>query len=492
MNLKLNTLWSMFTMTSLLTPALAAESQESQKPNVLFIFVDDMTFNGLNVLGNKAIISPNFDELLSEGVIFNNAYNMGAWNGAVSVASRSQLITGQYVWNSYNSEKNGYAKNLQQKAIWPTVMKNAGYNTFQTGKWHIKHISPSDVFDNVGTERPGMPKSSPTSNPTAYNRPLSTEDNDWIPWDTAQGGYWEGGKHWSEVLADETISFLNDNKKNEKPFFAYCAFNAPHDPRQSPQEYVDMYDVNEIVLPESYQPQHPCCNQMLAGYDCRDEQLAPFPRTEYAIQKHTQEYYAIITHLDEQVGRIIDTLKDNDMYDNTLIVFAADNGLAMGKHGLLGKQSLYEHSTKVPLAFVGPGIPKGEVRDQLVYVQDLVPTVYDYIGVETPKIVQFKSALPIVKDDNAKGYPQVYAGFSSTQRMIRDKQYKLYFIPSSQEIMLFDVVNDPQEMNNLYGDKKYDKLVKSLAKKYQVLAKKSGDSFDLTPYYYDLFSQLNE
>ncbi|MFR9650522.1 MAG: sulfatase-like hydrolase/transferase [Rikenellaceae bacterium] len=468
----------------------AFSAKKSERPNVLFIFVDDMTFNGLNALGRSDVISPNFDKLIAEGTRFSNVYNMGGWNGAVSQASRSQLFTGRYLWNSQRCEENQYEKNLNTRTTWPAVMKDAGYDTYMTGKWHVYHVDPKQVFDEVGTVRPGMPDVNLHNYPNAYNRPLSRDNDTWSASAQDGSGYWLGGKHWSEVQADQCIGAIEAGAKSDNPFFIYCAFNAPHDPRQSPQRYLDMYDVDKITVPTSFQPLHPLMEEMDSGVDLRDEALAPFPRTEYAVQKHLQEYYGIITHLDDQIGRVIKSLKKSGQYDNTLIVFTADNGLAMGRHGLIGKQNMYEHSMKIPLLFIGDGIAKGESRDQMLYMQDLVPTIYDIVGIERPKDMNFISQIDALKDSNSKcKRPYIYGAYIYSQRMIRNDRYKLIFIPAGQHVLLFDLENDPEEMNNLYGDAKYDDVVMELAKNYLKEAKKSGDELLLTPYYFDLFSK---
>ena len=189
-----------------------------------------------------------------------------------------------------------------------------------------------------------------------YNRPVENEMDVWSPYERSFGGFWEGGKHWSEVLADDATDFLENTGKSEKPFFMYLAFNAPHDPRQSPKRFVDMYPREEIEVPASYMPMYPYKDLIGCGPTLRDEALAPFPRSEFAVKTHRQEYYAIISHMDEQVGRILKALEKTGKQDNTYIIFSADHGLACGNHGLIGKQNMYDHSMKPPLIVVGPDV----------------------------------------------------------------------------------------------------------------------------------------
>lgn len=463
----------------------ANEQEDHDKPNVLFLFVDDMTYDGLNILGNDEIISPNLDRLIESGVRFSNTYIMGGWNGAISIASRSQLITGRYLWNTYKAESKQYKDEFANEEMWPQVMKRAGYRTFQTGKWHMKHLTAGQLFDKSVKVRGGMPKDTPD----AYNRPRSEEEDSWLPWDKSKGGYWNDSKHWSEILADETIAYMEENRDAKEPLFMFCAFNAPHDPRQAPREYVDRYDVSQISIPQNFLPVHPFCEEMKSGKALRDERLAPFPRTPYSVQKHRQEYYALITHLDAQIGRILDALKKNGMDKNTLIVFASDNGLSVGHHGLLGKQSMYEHSVKVPLVFCGLDLPKGEIRSQLVYLQDLVPTVYDLAGIEKPDHLEFISQVKALRNPRASSRRKyVYSAYlQGAQRMVTDGRYKLFFIPAAKKVYLFDLKNDPQETKDLFGVSQYDKIVKRLCAEYLKLSRESGDTFDLAAVFPNLF-----
>ncbi len=489
-----NTLYSGLIITSIITiphsqlsAATTDKDTNLQKPNVLFLFVDDMTYDGLNILGNNEIVSPNLDKLISNGVRFSNAYIMGGWNGAISIASRSQLITGRYLWNTHKAETKQYKEEFANGEMWPQIMKQAGYKTFQTGKWHMKSITAQQLFDECKKVRGGMPKDTKD----AYNRPQTREDNSWLPWDKSKGGYWSEGKHWSEILADETIAYMERNKNSKEPLFMFCAFNAPHDPRQAPQEYIEMYNTDKIKVPENFLPIHPLCEEMKCGKNLRDEQLAPFPRTHYSIQKHRQEYYALITHLDTQIGRIYEALKANGLDKNTLIVFAADNGLSIGNHGLMGKQSMYDHSMKVPLAFIGLNLPKGEVRNQLVYLQDLVPTIYDLVGIKQPAHLDFISQIKVLKSRKASSKRSaVYGAYlQNAQRMVTDGHFKLFFIPASKDFYLFNLEKDPLEINDLSKDSQYTPIIKKLLRKYSILSKESGDTFDLASIYPQLFDK---
>jgi arylsulfatase A-like enzyme len=315
--------------------------------------------------------------------------------------------------------------------------------------------------------------------PPGYNRPLSETDRSYDPADPAFGGFWEGGKHWSEVLADDGEAFLRQAAQDERPFFMYLAFNAPHDPKQAPQTYLDQYTAAELSLPASFQPLYPEKEAIGNGEDLRDEALAPFPRTPLAVRKHKQEYYALITHLDGQVGRILDALRASGKADNTVIMFTADHGLAMGRHGLLGKQNLYDHSVRPPLIMMGPGIPAGQRIDSDVYLQDLMPTALELAGVDQPDYVEFNSLLPLLKEPDAGKLDGVYLAYVDFQRGIRKDGYKLLVYPKVPTMKLFDLNEDPEEVNNLAADPAQADRIKTLFADLQAMQDKMGDELKL-------------
>ncbi|MFI3248512.1 MAG: sulfatase-like hydrolase/transferase [Rikenellaceae bacterium] len=480
---------------SLLSPFVTTSVAETKpdvktpNPDILFLFVDDMTYDGVCAIGNREVITPNMDRIVDQGVCFSNTHNMGGWNGALSMASRTQLMTGKFLWNAFAEQnRDKFDSIIEEQRTWPQVITNGGYKSYHTGKWHVSGVDPADIYDEVEVARPGMPNDNRNTTGVGYNRPLSPEDNSWLPWDKSMGGFWEGGKHWSEVQADLIIAYMERNQDSDKPLFMTCAFNAPHDPRQSPEGYTDKYPVEQIAVPKSFQPEHPYMEQMRSGKEVRDEQLAPWPRTEYAVQKHTQEYYAIITHLDEQIGRILEALESSGRADNTLIILTADNGLAMGKHGFLGKQSLYDHSMRVPLVIAGCGLPKGERRDQMVYMQDIVPTMYEVAGVEAPEGTDFNSLIDIAKSKKAKSnYEYIYGAYIDKQRMIKDDRYKLFLINEAQKGYLFDLKSDPDEINNLFDDPKYKSVVERLSQAYLEYEASMNDKYDIKPSFPELF-----
>ncbi|MCL6265162.1 sulfatase-like hydrolase/transferase [Flagellimonas myxillae] len=484
--------------------------EEKEAPNILFLFADDYTYEAIHALGNSVIETPNLDRLVSEGTTFTHAYNMGGWNGAICVASRAMIISGSYIWNAHGTTTKWREKDSTAlRNTWGRLMASQGYNTYMTGKWHVN--APADyVFDTARHIRPGMPddlrsqanwkeirqaykegKDVKPIMPPAYFRPVDENDTLWSPSDPKHKGFWEGGKHWSEVIKDDALDYLEDATQKEDPFFMYLAFNAPHDPRQSPQSFLDKYDIENIPVPENWLPVYPYRDAMNSNFHMRDEALAPFPRTPFAIKTHLKEYYAIITHLDEQVGKILDALEASGKLDNTYIFFTGDHGLSVGHHGLLGKQSMFDHSIRVPLMVVGPDIPKGQKINTDVYLQDIMATSLELADIEKPTYVEFNSLLPLAKGETTNGHLQdgVYGAFEKeSQRMIRKDGFKLIVYPKIDKVLLFNMEEDPMEMHDLAGMPENQSRVKSLFSDLMALQKKMNDPLDLN----ELYANLNQ
>ncbi|MCK5822122.1 MAG: sulfatase-like hydrolase/transferase [Bacteroidales bacterium] len=446
------------------------ETKLIEKPNILFIFTDDQRYNTVNAVGDKNMITPNLDKLAVSGVTFTHSYNMGAWHGAVCVASRAMLNTGLSVWHAKGAEPN-FSDLVENHQFWSQRMQDLGYDTYFSGKWHVK-ANAEEIFDFVRHVRPGMPNQTPAG----YNRPKDSSDQSWLPWDTIHGGFWRGGKHWSEVLADDSEIFLKQAAESDNPFFMYLAFNAPHDPRQSPKEYIDMYPIENQILPVSFLPEYPYKDSMGCSAKLRDESLAPFPRTEYAIKVNQLEYFALISHTDTQIGRILKALEETEQKDDTYILYTADHGLSVGHHGLVGKQNLFDHSVRVPLILSGPGIPEDALISDQVYLQDVLPTALQLAGGESLSTIEFKSLLPLVfNTTKSESYQAIYGCYMNSQRSVRTDEFKLIVYPKVPVLLLFDMVNDPYEMNDLADNPDYKEVMLKMKK---LLVAKQNDMDD--------------
>ena len=217
---------------------------------------------------------------------------------------------------------------------------------------------------------------------------------------------------------------------------------------------------------------------MVNGHAGRDEVLLEYPRDPEKVRGEIRDYYAIISHMDAQIGRILQALDESGQADNTVIVFAGDNGLAVGQHGLLGKQSVYEHSVNVPLIWKGPGISAGKTSVAYCYLTEIFPTLCDMLKLETPKTADVKSFLPCLTDAAKPFHKDMYFAFRQLQRAVSDQRYKLieYNVNGARHTQLFDLASDPWEMNNLAGKPDTAEIKASLGKKLREYHQGNGDN----------------
>ena len=448
----------------------------ADRPNLLFLFADDFSYEAISALGYTVIETPNLDRLVKRGTTFTHAYNMGGWNGAICVASRNMLLTGRSLWRAEQIAKST-AEECKAGRLWPQLLKNVGYDTYMTGKWHIQ-AKPELTFDVARHVRPGMPDTVPSS----YNRPTIGKKDEWSASDPSLGGFWNGGKHWSEVGADDAIDFIEMAKSKSNPFFMYIAFNAPHDPRQSPQEFLDKYPLSRIKLPKSFLPEYPYKDAIGCGPSLRDEKLAPFPRTEHSILVHRREYYSLISHLDQQIGRILDSLEKSGLADNTYIFFTADHGLAVGNHGLVGKQNMYDHSIRVPFLVVGPQVKPNHKISAPIYLQDVMATSLELASASKPTTTDFHSFMPLLRGEtNRSKHDAIYGAYLQLQRCIVLDQWKLILYPAVGVSRLYDLKNDPLELNDVASDPANTERKKEMFQKLVRLQSELGDTLKLKP-----------
>jgi arylsulfatase A-like enzyme len=250
-------------------------------------------------------------------------------------------------------------------------------------------------------------------------------------------------------------------------------FTAPHDPLLLPSGYAGKYRPDQIPLPGNFLPEHPFDHGNLMG---RDERLLPWPRTGEQVRDVTAMYYAVISHLDAQIGRILDALSETGQAEQTLVIFTSDHGVALGSHGLRGKQNMYEHTVGVPLILSGPGVPEGRRCDAQVYLRDIFPTVCELAGVPIPTTVTAESFAAVVTGEADGIRSFVFCYFRDKQRMIRTDRWKLIQYPHLDRWQLFDLQNDPLERNDLSQDPQYARTRRALAAKLRSSQQAAGDS----------------
>ena len=445
-------LWVALLLVSLTFGSGAAEVKGA-RPNVLFLLSDDHRPDGIRALGNPHLQTPALDRLVARGMSFRHAYTMGAMEGAVCLPSRSMIQTGRSLFRlapvNFRKSYEEFAVEMKNRtegrewALLPRVLRAAGYETFHMGKRGNECVPAMENYEtNLLRE-----------DPTPAERVNS-----------------------SQAYGDGVIKFLRE-RQTERPFFIYLAPPVPHDPRVAPQEFMDLYDPAKLPLPPSYLPLHPFDNGEMT---VRDEQLAPWPRTPEVIRRHLADYYACITGLDYHFGRIVDCLRQLGQLDNTIIIFAGDNGLSLGDHGLLGKQNLYEFGgMHVPLVVAGPGIRPGS-SDAFVYLFDLFPTICHLAHVQVPVAVEGKNFASLLAGQPYTARKVMFNAYKNVQRSLRDDRWKLIRYPQINKSQLFDLQNDPHELNDLADQPAHTAKVAVLMDRMVAAQRDWGDTCPLT------------
>lgn len=403
----------------LVLPSIGKIVQAAEKQlNVLFLFADDQRPDTIAALGNPAIKTPHLDRLVKRGFAFRNAYCMGSTVGAVCNPSRHMTLSGMSLYRY---------KGTNPENTLGAVMRRAGYVTYHqskrgnTAREYHKQFEFSSYLNDGQERRSG---------------------------------------HHGRAAADNAIAFLDGKWDKSKPLLMYVGFAGPHDPRVAAKEWMDLYQRDEIPLPANFKPFHAIDNGWMTG---RDEKLAPWPRTEENTRRQLHEYYGCISSIDHHIGRIVAKLKDLGELENTIIIFSADHGLAVGSHGLFGKQNLYEHSMGTPLVFAGPGIPHGE-SDALAYLLDIFPTITDLAGAKTPADLDGKSLKPVIHGDATGVRDTVFLAFERGQRAVRRGEWKLYRFPLVNHTLLFNLKDDPDELRDLAQDQAHADKVAEMMK----------------------------
>ena len=448
----------------------------TNRPNIIFFFTDDQRFDMLSGLRHPTVRTPHLDSLMKRGVTFTEAHIPGGLDAAICMPSRAMLHTGRTLFHLHDKGRSVPSSHH----LMGEELKKAGYRCFGSGKWHNgpqafnrSFDAGTDIFFGGMNDHWNVPcfDYDPTG---AYADVIRVTDN-WFysnkTW-TFPGNKTTPGKHSSELIADAGIRFLRE-KSDDAPHFMYLSFLAPHDPRTMPEEYRRMYDPEAIELPGNFMQEHPFdfgINQV------RDKLLSPRPLREADIRRHIAEYYAMITHLDAQIGRVIAEVEARGEIDDTLFIMAGDNGLAVGQHGLLGKQNSYEHSIRVPLILAGPGIVADARCDKFVYLLDIFPTLCDYLEIATPESVDgvsFRDRLGGSAGDSPRGgRDEIYFAYTELIRTIKDRQFKLieYQRDGVRRTQLFDYRRDPEERRNLFGLREHDERVAGMRERLRQTA----------------------
>lgn len=434
---------------------------QKQGPNIVLILADDLRADALGCYGNSYVKTPYIDQLAQNGTRFERAYILGGDQGAVCAPSRAMLMSGRAFFRI--SDK------LNGQTTLPMTLRKNGYQTFMTGKWHNEKEAVVAAFDQAQNVMFG-----------GMNDHFKTFVQDLKSDGTFTEKQPKGFS--TDVFCETALDFL-DNYDPQKPFFAYIPFTAPHDPRSPLPQYLALYNENNIPLPPNFMPLHPFSfGNNMGG---RDEFLAAFPRTVQDIRGQLADYYGLITHLDEAVGRILKKLKDKGLDKNTIVVFAADNGLGIGSHGLMGKQNLYEHSMRIPMIVSGVGIPQNQTRDAFAYLLDVFPTLCELTQLPAPtdaerRPIDGKSLVPVLTGKTKTVRNEIFTSYIHFQRAIRTERYKLIRYPKINHTLLFDLKTDPYELVNLAEKPEHQPLITEMMALLRQKQAEYGDTLPLT------------
>lgn len=482
----------------------------AQKPNVVFIIVDDLK-PMLNTFGESQIVSPNFDSFAEESVVFTNAHAQQA----VCAASRVSFMTGTRPDVTQVLDLQTHMRDVVPNSLTiPEYFKQNGYETAALGKvlhgaknndpqsWSIPFINDDELpYDKVT----GVPADFQYQNKKtkeAYNQLVEKKksgvkinyrrelnkmgmrpsvENEDVPDDAYPDG----------AIAKKSIELLEGFKESNTPFFLTIGFRKPHLPFIAPKKYWDLYNRHEIKLAEYKEHAEGAPNYAyhsfgeLKNYSDIKENL---DKNGAVIEKKQRElihgYYASVSYVDAQLGKVLDYLKSSGMDKNTIVVLIGDHGWHLGDHGLWNKHSNYEQATRTPMYIMTPNGKRGVKNSSPTELIDVFPTICDYAGLKIPVQVQGKSLLPIVEGDaesiHTAAFSQWPIRWTDSKRMgyaLRNNRYRYvewrvgnykeskdYMNGEAADVELYDYEKDPLETKNLVDDPAYAKVVKKLKK----------------------------
>jgi len=443
----------------------AFSASDGPRPNILFLFSDDQRPDTIHALGNELIETPNLDRLVREGTVFTRALSPNP----LCVPARKEVLSG--CCGLRNGRANFGPQFDPDQVPLPRVLREAGYHTWHVGKYHsegrpvqIGFEQSLNLFMGGGAKVDQVDHAGrPVTGYKGYV--LQADDGTKFP-EKGVGLTPEISQH----FADAAIEFVR--RRPKEPFFLHVCFTAPHDPLLIPPGWKGHYAPARIPLPSNFLPEHPFDH---GNFNGRDELLFAWPRTPEETRNELAAYYAVVSHMDQQIGRILDALQETGQAENTVVIFSSDQGLAVGSHGLRGKQNMYQHTVGTPLVFAGPGIPKGCRRSAQCYLRDLYPTICEMAGASVPAVVQGKSLVPVIEDSVQSLYPAVFGYFAGVQRMIRTDRWKLIYYPKIDRYQLFDLAADPDERKDLAADPQYESTRKDLCAQLLSWRREVGD-----------------
>jgi len=423
-----------------------------KRPNVLILYTDQQRWDTIHAAGYKEVITPNLDRLASEGVLFENAF----CNNPVCMPSRQSMLSGQYP-STIGTTCNGIEMREDVLTL-PRILSLYGYHTANIGKLHFKNhsnrdhreVHPDYGFDQlVISDEPGCYDDAyikwvEEKDPSQVENCRCSTPPAWVgepvekqPRNTHEPYIFEGPEELTHTafVAEQCVEYLK-NRRDDRPFLLIAGFYAPHCPLNPPARFVDWYDPDKLSPP-----------RMNPGEDTRGLPVAEWRRIKAF-------YYALVSHVDDQIGRILTAPEEAGLSDETLVLFTSDHGEHLGDHGLIQKGPPgLDSCVHVPLIMRYPAKiePNRQMR-ALVEAVDIAPTILDYCGIQVPPIMQGRSIRPYLEGRPYKEHSSVYieykVPFGLAWKTVRTHTFK-YCLSNRGDELLFDLIHDPHELHNV-------------------------------------------
>lgn len=435
-------------------PHFSCRMKRGQRPHILFFLTDDQRWDGMGCAGNPSLKTPNMDRIAHEGVRFENMFVTNALCGP----SRACFLTGKYSHN-HGVRRNGMALSMKQRTF-PEMMKGAGYETAFIGKWHNTDLGRNRGFDyQFGFKGQGQ-----------YFNPSVSEN---------YGPEKEYEGHVTDILTDKAVDFIK--KDHADPFCLLLWFKAPHRSFHPAERFKNLYADDIIPEPDNYHDDYKGRPEAVKNANMRIGDFDDVP--DY--QTFVKDYYRCLAGVDENVGRVLDALAESGLEENTVVIYAGDNGFFIGEHHFFDKRFMYEESIRVPLLVKYPGrVRSGVVLPQIALNVDIAPTILDLAGVPATDRMDGKSLKPLLFGEETEWredflyeyyeYPGAHSGRAN--RGVRTERWKfIHYFVEPQEFELYDIQNDPGEMNNLIHDPGYRSVVQTLRKRLMQLRVETRD-----------------
>ena len=438
---------------------------QERKPNVLFIISDDLN-TSLSGFGHPECKTPELDRLADRGMRFENMH----CQYPVCGASRASLMAGLYPYSTRTMGNSGTLRgSLPDVVTLSQFFRQNGYRVGRVSK--IYHMGiPGEII--AGTAESDDPFSwDETVNIKADEQHAPGVKTNWSPLnETSQafvGVEATGGdlEHADGMVASHAIEFMKRNQ--DQPFFLACGFVRPHVPLVAPQPYFDRYDRSALTIPSVPEDDLDDVPEIIRGYKNNETTYGVTAETHQGL---LQAYYASVSYMDAQVGRLLDSLEELELKENTLVVFTSDHGYLLGQHHKYQKQHLFEEATRVPFIISAPWLKDqhGQATQQITELIDFYPSVTELAGLPAPPTLQGESLVPLLKDPNTPAWQKDIA-FSISRRggeSIRTDDWRFtHWGFGESGLELYDLKNDPGEFTNLAGNPAYAAQLKQLQKR---------------------------